>query len=147
MWANKVDRPLPWVGFQIEAPRNATALFNMAIAPVLGNGENILFWKDRWLNGTSIADLAPHLIQNIARRVINKRTVAEAIYNHKWVADIKRAVTIPLLVEYVQVWDQLQGVVLHTFRWKLTDSGEYTSWSANAAFFLGTIRFSPWKKI
>jgi hypothetical protein len=142
-----VDRPLPWVGFQIEAPRNATALFNMAIAPVLGNEENILFWKDRWLNETSIADLAPHLIQNIARRVINKRTIAEAIYNHKWVADIKRAVTIPLIVEYVQVWDQVQGVVPHTFRWKLTDSGEYTSWSANAAFFLGTIHFSPWKKI
>lgn len=147
-----MDRPRPWVGFQIEAPRNATALFNMAIAPVLGNGENILFWKDRWLNETSIADLAPHLIQNIARRVINKRTVAEAIYNHKWVADIKRDVTIPLLVEYVQVWDQVQGVVLQqdvpdTFRWKLTDSGEYTSQSASAAFFLGTIRFSPWKKI
>jgi hypothetical protein len=104
----------------------------MAIAPVLGNGENILLWKDRWLNGTSIADLAPHLIQNIARRVINRRTIAEAIYNHRWVADIKGALTIPVLVEYVQVRDQVQGVVLQqdvsdTFRWKLTDSGEYTS--------------------
>ena len=69
----------------------------------------ILFWKDRWLNETSIADLAPHLIQNIARRVINRRTIAEAIYNHRWVADIKGALTIPVLVEYVMFGTECKG--------------------------------------
>jgi hypothetical protein len=46
--------------------------FDTATSPVLGNSKRILFWKDKWLNGNSIADLAPYLIQNIARRVINK---------------------------------------------------------------------------
>jgi hypothetical protein len=70
----------------------------------------ILFWKDRWLNETSITDLAPHLIQNIARRVVNKRTVAKALNNHKCVADIQGALTIPVLIEYVQVWTKCKGL-------------------------------------
>ena len=46
----------------------------------------------------------------------------------------------------------MQGVILQPevpdiYRWKLTESGEYSSQSAYAALFFGSICFSPWKKI
>ena len=50
------------------------------------------------------------------------------------------------------IWDQVEGVILQpenpdTFRWKLTQSGDYSSKSAYLAFFMGSIRYAPWKKI
>lgn len=46
----------------------------------------------------------------------------------------------------VEGWTLQQGVP-DQFRWKLTQSGTYTSKSAYAAFFVGTIKFAPWKRI
>jgi hypothetical protein len=41
------------------------------------------FWKDRWLNGKTIDELAPNLIKAIPKRSLNKRTVAEALNNRR----------------------------------------------------------------
>jgi hypothetical protein len=95
-----MDRSRPWDGFQVEVPRNVKALFNMAVIPIIGSGEKILFWKDRWLEGKCIAELAPHLITSIGK-TINKRTVAEALNNRRWISDIKGALTVQVLQEYL----------------------------------------------
>jgi hypothetical protein len=73
LWAEKMDRPRPWDGFQVEVPRNAKALFNMATIPIIGNGKRILFWKDRWLDGKNIAELAPNLFSTIGKPTVKKR--------------------------------------------------------------------------
>ena len=83
---------------------------------------------------------------------LNRRTVAEALNNRRWVADIKGARTVQVLEDYLNIWDLVEGLTLQQevpdrFRWKLTQSGTYTSKSAYAAFFVGTIKFAPWKKI
>jgi hypothetical protein len=71
-----------------------------------------LFWKDRWLEGKCIADLAPHLITTIGKRTVNKRTIVEALNNRRWISDIKGALTVQVLQEYVMIWDQVEGVIL-----------------------------------
>ena len=55
-------------------------------------------------------------------------------------------------MEYLLLWDQLDGVhlnqdTLDQHRWKLTQSGIYTSKSAYEALFVGSIKFIPWKRI
>jgi len=55
-------------------------------------------------------------------------------------------------MEYLQVWDPLEGVILQQgvpdqFRWKLSQSGSYSSKTAYAACFVGSIRFPPWRRI
>jgi len=124
----------------------------MAVDSIVGNGESILFWKDRWLHGHTISELAPNLIKAIPKRTINRRTVAQALPNRCWVNDIRGALSAQLLVEYLYIWDQMEGVALNQdvpdqVRWKLTQSGVYSSKSAYATFSVRTIKFAPWKRI
>jgi len=63
----------------------------------VGNGEKILFWKDRWLDGHTIAEIAPNLVKSVHKQTAKRRTVAQALLNRKWVADIKGALTVKVL--------------------------------------------------
>jgi len=87
-------------------------MFRLAVDCIVGNGESILFWKDRWLNGRTINELAPNLIKAIPKRSLNRRTVAEALNNRRWVADIKGARTVQVLEDYLNIWDLVEGVAL-----------------------------------
>jgi hypothetical protein len=44
-----------------------------------GGGSNSLFWKDRWLNGRGIKDIAPVVYDLVPKRIRNKRIVNEAL--------------------------------------------------------------------
>ena len=77
--------------------------------------------------------------------------MAQALLNGKWVEDIKGALTVQILVEYLQIWDLVDGLTLQQdvpdqFRWKFTQSGLYSSKLAYAAFFFGTIKFGSWRR-
>ena len=72
----------------------------------------ILFWIDRWLDGCTIAEVAPNLFRTVSKRTAKRRTVAQALQNRRWVGDIKGARTVQVLVEYLHVWDLVDGTVL-----------------------------------
>jgi hypothetical protein len=76
----------------------------MALISEVGDGSNTLFWDDRWLHGTRISDIAPSLYNSIPRRIAKRRTVKEAFLNRRWISDIKGALTIRVLVEYLKLW-------------------------------------------
>ena len=101
MWAEKTDPSRPWAGLLVQVPRMAQALFNIAVYTIVGNGEKIWFWTDRWLNGHTLAELAPNLFNAVPKRTAKRRTVAQALQNRKWVDDIRGARTVPVLVEYL----------------------------------------------
>ena len=152
LWAQKMDLSRPWAGFQIQVPHNAEALFKMAVDHIVGNGASTLFWKDRWIDGQTIEEVAPNLFKAIPKRITRRRTVAQALVNRSWVADIKGALSVQVLLEYLRIWDHVEGVVLQQevpdqIRWKLSQNGVYSSKSAYAAFFVGTIKFAPWRRI
>lgn len=119
---------------------------------IVGNGESILFWKDRWLEGKTIAETAPNWFQTIPKRIVKTRTVAQALSNRRWVTDIRGRLIVEVVMVYLLLWDQLDGVQLQQdtpdqYIWKLTQSGLYSSKSAYEAFFVGSIKFIPWKII
>ncbi|KAM0865749.1 hypothetical protein ACQ4PT_043068 [Festuca glaucescens] len=60
-WLKKVDPSRPWADFDIQLPSLCTAIFESATAYVLGNGERARFWKDRWLGGETVVDIAPNV--------------------------------------------------------------------------------------
>lgn len=127
-------------------------LFSVAVESRVGNGQSTLFWTDRWLLGRNILKMAPNLCMLVAKRVVKRYTVAHALNNGKWITDIKGPLTVQVINEYLQIWDSVFGIGLQEgipdqHVWKLTDSGSYTSKSAYRAFFVGTVRFAPWKRI
>ncbi|KAM0925431.1 hypothetical protein ACQ4PT_004228 [Festuca glaucescens] len=78
-WLQRVDPSKAWVEFDVRVPHLSIALFEVAIAVVLQNGEHALFWKDRWLNGQRVCDYAPMLVARVAARCVNTRTVKEGL--------------------------------------------------------------------
>jgi hypothetical protein len=59
--------------------RGKSESLQMAMYSEIGNGASTLFWSDRWLGGQRIVDIAPRLLETISKKLINKRTVHEAI--------------------------------------------------------------------
>jgi hypothetical protein len=151
LWAQKTDVERPCAGLSISIPYKARVLFDMAVNVVVGNGDKILFWFDRWLDGLTMAEMAPNLFRAIPKRTIKRNTVAHALFGRSWVHDVKGALTVQVLFEYLQVWDFVEEVVLQPdgpdqFRWKLTQDGCYSK-SAYEAFFVSSTKFGPWKRI
>jgi hypothetical protein len=61
---------------------------------------------------------------------------------------------VEVLLEYLRIWDMVGGGwwypredVPNQYNWKLTQHGSYTSKSAYEAFFVGSFRFGPWRRI
>ncbi|WVZ76358.1 hypothetical protein U9M48_024338 [Paspalum notatum var. saurae] len=131
LWLQKTNAARPWEGLPVNVPRNAQALFAAAIQVAVGSGKDTLFWTDRWLQGNSLAELAPNLVLAISKRARKQRTVFQALTNRRWVKDIRGALTVQVLVEYVKVWEMVDDVILQpgvpdNFRWRFTQSGQYS---------------------
>lgn len=54
-------------------------MFHASTSMQVGDGRRTLFWTDIWLNGYSIAELAPCLVQAVGLRVQRQRIVREAL--------------------------------------------------------------------
>ena len=126
---SKTDPSWPWAGLPIQVPHNAQALFHMAVETIVRNGESTRFQADRWLNGKT---LAPNLFKSVSEKTMKCRTVAQALINRRWVSDTEGVLTVQVLVEYLLIWDLVDGFVLQQdiqdhHRWKLARSGTYTS--------------------
>jgi hypothetical protein len=152
LWAQKTVPDRPWDGLPVAIPLKARALCDVAVDAIVGNGDEILFWKDRWLDDHTLAEMAPNLFRVVPKRVVKRRTVAQVLQNRRWVHDIRGGLTVEVLLEYLRIWDLVGGVILHEdvpdqYNWKLTQHESYTSKSAYEAFFVGSIRFGPWRRI
>jgi len=111
LWQQRTDPSKPWVGLPIQIPRIAQALFDVAIESLVGNGEGTKFWADRWLQGKSIQDLATNLIKLVPKRISKKRTVKVTLNNRRWVFDIKGALTVQVILEYLTIWGLVDDMV------------------------------------
>ena len=62
-------------------------LLSLAIITEVGDGANTLFWKDKWLAGRSIQDLA--LYSLVPKRKANRRKVLDGLVDENSVEDIQ----------------------------------------------------------
>jgi hypothetical protein len=85
--------------------------FSIAVITEIGNGTSTLFWTDRWLQGKRIVDLAPKLFAAVPKKI--DRTVHEALSNRRWLTDIRGAITVGVLADFLDLWDILCSINLH----------------------------------
>ncbi|WVZ75769.1 LOW QUALITY PROTEIN: hypothetical protein U9M48_023801 [Paspalum notatum var. saurae] len=69
--------------------RKDRALFDVAVDTTVGDGVSTKFWADCWLQGKTLAEWAPNLFSLIPTRIVQRRTVSQALSNRRWVDDIK----------------------------------------------------------
>ena len=78
--------------------------------------------------------------------------MSDALHNRKWVSDIRGALTVTVLIEYIHLWELLSTVVLQqdvedSHVWQLSTCGQYTTRSAYKALLIGSVQFKSWEKI
>lgn len=103
------------------------------------------------MHGQSLDWNVAHLFGTISNRA-RKRSVHEAMTEMRWISDIRGALTVDVLAEYLVLWDLLSDVVLQpeiedTHIWQFSASGRYSAKSAYEAMFIGGIQFRPWERI
>jgi hypothetical protein len=152
VWLKKTNSSKPWVAFQLQSSAAVQDLFKMAMASETDDGTETLFWKDRWLNGQRLEDLAPHVSRLVPKRIANRRTVADALDNTRWVQDLHGTVTWLVIQEFLLHWDLLAGVILmlgvpDRHYWCLSQSGQYSAKSAYEALFHGSTYFGAFERI
>jgi hypothetical protein len=129
LWLRKTELSKPWVSLPFQANADLEAFFSMAVVTEIGDGTNTLFWQDRWLFGKSVGDLAPTLSTLIPTRIANKRFVAEALNNWRWVSDMHGTVTVQVVLgsAYGNLGHQTNAV--SSCGWSLTiAAGQLIGW-------------------
>jgi hypothetical protein len=139
LWYYWDDRRRPWKNLELPVDSVDTALFDAATSVDVGNGEKATFWTTRWLNGIAPAALYPALFKHSRRK---NRTVKEALTDSKWIADVDHGMTVPLISQFVDLAQRLNGVVLRPnqtdkISWLHTSDGQYTARSAYHLQLLG----------
>jgi hypothetical protein len=124
----------------------------VALYSEIGSRASTLFWSDRWLCGQRIVDIAPRLFETIPKKLINKRTVQEAIEDNFWINDIPGSLSVGALADFLRLWDLVAQVDLypekedkHIFR--LAANGKYSAKAAYEGLFLGSVEFEPFEQI
>jgi hypothetical protein len=72
-----------------------------------------LFWTDNWVHGQKLERLVPHLFGAITGRE-KERTVFDAVTDMRWVSDIRGALTVDVLAEYLGVRDRCYNLRYRT---------------------------------
>jgi hypothetical protein len=111
LWLQKSDPRRPWSSLSIQVPSKARSFFSKVLISEVGNGINTMFWTDKW-----IPDIAPRLFSIVPKRITNRRTVQQALLNRRWIADIKGALTVEAIVDYLHLWNILAYFVLQPNR-------------------------------
>jgi hypothetical protein len=141
LWLDMVDSDKTWLGYFFRADQSAQALFYASVTMQVGDGSHVLFWMDHSLNGCSIFQLAPDLWSVVPPRIRKSRSVWDALSSRRWIWDITFTRIVPVVVEYLRLWDYLQNFhmseQLDRFIWKWSSTGEFSSSSAYWAVFLG----------
>jgi hypothetical protein len=144
LWLDRVDSDKTWSGYFFGADRSAQAFFEASVTVQVGDGSRALLWSDRWLNGCSILQLAPDLWNAVPPRIRKSRSVRDALSGRRWIRDITFARTVPVVVQYLRLWDYLQNIHLSDepdrFIWKWSYNEEFSSSLAYRALFLEELR-------
>jgi hypothetical protein len=94
LWLKRTDPSRPWSCLPAKTESLGEALFAVSIIVEVGDGLHSFFWTDKWIDGRSIADIAPALLNAVRPQVRRTKTVAQGLENNAWARDITGALTV-----------------------------------------------------
>jgi hypothetical protein len=149
LWLTRTDSRRAWRDLDLQFSAEERAIFFASTNMVIGNGQQALFWEDRWIDGRAAREIAPALFDCIPKRRRKIRTVAQGLQGNSWARDIHGILGIHEIGQYLQLWMAIAHTTLTTepdrLVWKWTASGSYTAKSCYLALFQGSTMSSSWK--
>lgn len=100
-WLKRTDQSRTWLDLPDTPDRVAQQFFAASITCSLGDGHNIFFWTDKWLDGKSIEQIAPCVLNAVPTQIRKTRTVRDALQNDQWIHDISGPRTVPLIRQFL----------------------------------------------
>lgn len=94
LWLQRTNPDRAWEALPMRVEPEVQQLFNASISVQLGGGTQALFWTEKWIDGESVADLAPVLITLVSNMIKKTRMVQQALHDRHWVRDISGGLTV-----------------------------------------------------
>ena len=125
--------------------KDERAVFDSLVCIEVGRGDKVLFWRDRWIHGFSVKDIAPLIHAQVDTRTVNKRTVQEGLDNGRWLLDLNGELNFGGHLQLLHLNLAISTVIRDpssedSFSWPADPSGNYTSRSTYHHLCLGTER-------
>ena len=145
-WLRRTDVLRPWQGLPMMKDSIAAEFFDSHVRIQVGDGKQTLFWKDRWIAGTAVGEIAPLVLKLVSTRIRNKRTVEEGLRENRWMLDVKVALPPLAADQWVRLWIAVSELprdetARDSFRWTLSESGVYSASSVYKELMRGQERF------
>lgn len=126
---------------------DARGVFDSLVKITVGKGDKILFWRDRWIHGFAVKDIAPLLVQGVDTKTRNARTVAQAMIDERWAQDTQPQSTFGALLQMMHLRHAIATVprdeqLDDNFAWPHDPSGVYSAKSTYTQLCQGGIRSS-----
>ena len=131
-WLRRTDPTRPWQGLSIINDRKAEAAFQSLVRIKVGDGRNCLFWKDSWVKGCTVKEIAPAVLALVGDKAKNGRSVADGLRNNSWLDDLGVALPAEAAHQLVLLWLRVSEVQCRpgeadVFEWPWSLSGGYTA--------------------
>ncbi|KAE8790034.1 putative ribonuclease H protein [Hordeum vulgare] len=106
-WLRHTDGSRPWQGLNLFPDKQVAQAFGSMVKWSLGSGSQILFWKDGWINGATIKEIAPLVLARVRTQVANRRFARDALQMHACTNDIVGDMCIESLSQFIALWEIL----------------------------------------
>jgi hypothetical protein len=152
LWLAKTEPSKPWAFLHIHLSEKVRSFFSAVTYTEIGDGASTLFWQDHWIFGKRIEYFAPRLLVAVPKQYRKCRTVQDALADNKWIADIKGALTVRVLADFLDLSENLLSVNIypgcndkHIF--SIASDGKYSAKADYNGLFIGSTHFDHWERI
>jgi hypothetical protein len=135
---------------KLQCDPEVDAVFQSITKFVVGNGNKVLFWRDRWIGGRCAEEIAPLVVMAVATRRRNHRLVSEALQGNTWLSDINQDLSLEAWTQCIRIWEEIETVernplVEDSFVWIGTTNGVYSARDTYRLLCRGEMTFSMHK--
>jgi hypothetical protein len=151
-WLRRTDPSRPWQGLPAINDSEANEVFQSLAKLFVGDGETTLFWRDSWINGRNVAEIAPEVAALVPTRRRNTRKVSDALHEDSWLSDVCGELSIEGWMQCTLLWEHLERVPRDESRpdritWKGSALSLYTASATYNMLCQGMVTWSMAKPI
>ncbi|EAZ03574.1 hypothetical protein OsI_25711 [Oryza sativa Indica Group] len=109
LWMRWQDQSRPWDKMELPCNDRDIQLFQACNKIQIGDGKKFFFWKDNWLEGLCLKDIAPNLFKLAKRK---NRDAFTAIAENDWLHSFRQITDVETIHELVQLGGLLSQIAL-----------------------------------